>query len=89
MRYDELFDKMKHVNPMMGVTVHNLQGLTVPDESRLYLVYHGDGDEWHSFMDPRCVYVASSRVRRRQQLVIVHLPELPGERGGKRARVYF
>ena len=89
MKADRLYDKANDINPMLGVTVHNLQGLTIADDATLYLVYHGDGDEWHSFMDPRCVYVASSRVRRRQQLVIVHLPVLPGERGGKRARVYF
>ena len=87
MRSDELYDKTNEINPMMGVTVHNLQGLTVPDDSKLYLVYYGDGSEWYDGMDPRFVYVAGSRVRRRQQLIIVHLPYAAGGgHTGKRMR---
>lgn len=72
------YDKRNDINPMMAVTVHNLQGLTISDDSVLYVCYSDGGAlEWGVDRgDPRLVYVAASRVRHRQQLVLVKLPNI-------------
>ena len=62
------------VNPMIGATVFNLQGLSMPEDGTLY-VLNTTGPralEWCSEDQPKAVYVAASRARRRDRLVVVH-----------------
>lgn len=91
MKHGFPYHKTNDVNPMLAVTVHNLQGLTIKDDSVLYLCYEdGGAPEWgiSGKGDPRLVYVAASRVRRRQQLVLVRLPARQGGHTGFKRRAF-
>lgn len=60
------------VNPMIGATVFNLQGLTLDDDAVLYIHTEASGfAEWVDDTQPKLAYVAASRARRRDQIVIV------------------
>jgi hypothetical protein len=85
MKHGFPYHNANDVNPMMAVTVHNLQGLTIDDGAVLYLCYEDNGEaEWSGNLDPRLTYVAASRVRRRQQLVLVKVPNQGWDRNKRR-----
>ena len=60
------------VNPMIGVTVFNLQGLTLDEDATIYIHTESPGfAEWIDDKQPKLAYVAASRARRRGQIVLV------------------
>lgn len=60
------------INPMIGTTVFNLQGLTMEGNSTLYMVHSGRrAMEWMNKSQANQVYVVLSRIRDRNQLVLV------------------
>lgn len=62
----------QHINPLVGSTVFNLQGLTMPADGTLYILStQGNFADWISEEQPRLAYVAASRARHRDRLVIV------------------
>lgn len=60
------------VNPMIGATVFALQGVTLTDETTLWVMAaNKEALEWLSDEQPCSAYVTSSRARRREQIKIV------------------
>lgn len=71
------------VNPMIGATIFNLQGLTLESDATIYIFTDTPGyREWVDTSQPKLAYVAASRARRRGQIVIV-----TGERASPPATV--
>lgn len=74
------------VNPMIGATIFNLQGLTLDENARIYIYTNARGfSEWIDECQPKLPYVAASRARRREQIVIVTGPNAT-RHNRKRAR---
>jgi len=60
------------VNPMIGATVFALQGVTLEEDSTLWVLASShDAPEWHGEEQPCQAYVTASRARRRGQIKIV------------------
>lgn len=73
------------VNPMIGATVFNLQGLTLDNDATIYIHTDTDGCmEWNDDNQPKLAYVAASRARRRDQIVIVSGPNAKLSSGTKK-----
>lgn len=65
-------DDPNEVNPMVGATIFNLQGLTLDEDATIYIYTEATGFmDWIDRKQPKLAYVAASRARRRAQIVIV------------------
>lgn len=66
------YHQSNNVNPMVGTTVHTLQGLTLKPGVTIYI--HSNtvhGDDWLNDTQPKAIYVAISRAKVRTQIKLV------------------
>lgn len=67
------------VNPLIVSTAHTVQGREVGDDGKVYIMYHSGMDGmggWNELFAYNSVYVAASRIRKREQLVMVDMADV-------------
>lgn len=69
-----LYSPTQSINPLVAATIFNLQGLSMDSDGTLYILKHGhDAREWVDPNQPKLPYVAASRARTAEGLVIVDM----------------
>lgn len=69
-----LYSPTQAVNPLVGATIFNLQGLSMTPDGTLYVLKSTpDATEWSDPRQPKLAYVAASRARSADRLVIVDM----------------